>query len=307
MHSLLTNHYLMVLWIILLACAWTVVPHPLVIIGISILPVAVLVMLHYPFLMVLMFVIFSFFRIHEVIPQLYNFKIPLLLSLASFATLGWNVFYKQRFNLWWRPELTGLTAFFVAVSVGVVMASNMPIAIQYYVNIFIKIAIMCFAITWLTTRETDFTFAAKAIVFAGCVVGIKALHNKANGIGLVEETRVTIGRVFGSVLGDPNDLSLVLMFPSAFAVGFIVTQGLSYRLKIYGLFSICTLFSAILATQSRGGLLGILAVFGIFAYRRFQNKLLFFGGGFLAALILYQVAGISGRASGGARSEEAHV
>lgn len=300
MANLLTKHYLMLLWIFILGLAWSVIPHPLVVIGISVLPIAILVMLHYPFLMVLLFVIFSFFRIHEVIPQLYNFKIPLLLSLASFATLGWNVFYKKRFDLWWRPELTALSAFFVAVSVGVVMASNMPIAIQYYLNIFVKIAIMCFAITWLTTRETDFTFAAKAIVLAGCVVGIKALHNKANGIGLVEETRVTIGRVFGSVLGDPNDLSLVLMFPSAFAVGFILTKGLSNGLKVFGLISICTLFSAILATQSRGGLLGILAVFGIYAYRRIQNKLLFLGGGAIAALILYQVAGISGRASGGA-------
>ena len=303
MLNLFTNHYLIFIWIILLTFAWSVMPHPLLVIGISILPIAILMMLHYPFLMVLLFVIFSFFRIHEVIPQLYNFKIPLLLSLASFATLGWNVFYKQRFTLWWRPELTGLTAFFIAVSIGVVMASNLPIAIQYYLNIFIKIAIMCFAITWLITRETDFAFAAKAIVFAGCIVGIKALYNKVNGIGLVEETRVTIGRVFGSVLGDPNDLSLVLMFPSAFAVGFILTKGLSYRLKIYGVMSICILFSAILATQSRGGLLGILAVFGIFAYRRIQNKLLFFGGGAIVALILYQVAGISGRVSGGAAEE----
>ena len=145
MANLLTKHYLMLLWIFILGLAWSVIPHPLVVVGISVLPIAILVMLHYPFLMVLMFVIFSFFRIHEVIPQLYNFKIPLLLSLASFATLGWNVFYKKRFDLWWRPELTALSAFFVAVSVGVVMASNMPIAIQYYLNIFVKIAIMCFA------------------------------------------------------------------------------------------------------------------------------------------------------------------
>ena len=174
-------------------------PHPLLVIGISILSIAILTMLHYPFLMVLLFIIFSFFRIHEVIPQLIISKIPLLLSLASFATLGWNVFYKQRFTLWWRPELTGLTAFFIAVSIGVVMASNLPIAIQYYLNIFIKIAIMCFAITWLTTRETDFAFAAKAIVFAGHCRD-QSLYNKANGIGFVEEMRVTIGRVFGSAL-----------------------------------------------------------------------------------------------------------
>ena len=46
-----------------------------------------------------------------------------------------------------------------------------------------------------------------------------------------------------------------------------------------------------------------MAVFGIYAYRRIQNKLLFLGGGAIAVVILYQVAGISGRASGGAAEE----
>lgn len=288
---------------LLLASLWLVLPNPILILAIGLLPIALVIVFQFPFLMVLLFVIFSFFRIHEVIPQLYNFKIPLLLSLASLATMGWNVFIKKRFALWWRPELTALSTFYGLVTIGVVMASNLPIAIQYYSNIYIKIMIMSFAIVWLINREADFSFAAKAIVLAGCIVAIKALTNKAQGIGLVEETRVTIGRTFGSVLGDPNDLSLVLMFPMAFAVGFLIVNGNTIVTRIFGLMSIGLLFSAVLATQSRGGLLGVMAVFGIYAYRRVQNKLLFFGMGAVAAIVLYSVAGISGRSSGGAAEE----
>lgn len=303
---MLSLEYTRVLFVgtcLLLASLWIIVPNPILILAIGLIPIALVIVFQFPFLMVLLFVIFSFFRIHEVIPQLYNFKIPLLLSLASLATMGWNVFIKKRFTLWWRPELSALSAFYALVTVGVVMASNVPIAIQYYSNIYIKIMIMSFAIVWLINREEDFSFAAKAIVFAGCIVAIKALVNKAQGIGLVEETRVTIGRTFGSVLGDPNDLSLVLMFPMAFAVGFLVVHGNTILTRAFGLVSISLLFSAVLATQSRGGLLGVMAVFGIYAYRRIQNKLLFFGLGAVAAIVLYSVAGISGRSSGGAAEE----
>ncbi len=43
-----------------------------------------------------MFVVFSFFRIHEAIPQLFAFKIPLLLSLGALSALLWHGFSKQR-------------------------------------------------------------------------------------------------------------------------------------------------------------------------------------------------------------------
>ncbi|MGB0360640.1 MAG: hypothetical protein ACPGEF_04425, partial [Endozoicomonas sp.] len=43
-----------------------------------------------------------------------------------------------------------------------------------------------------------------------------AVSNKLNGIGLVEGSRVTISRHLQSQIGDPNDLSLVLLFPVSF-------------------------------------------------------------------------------------------
>ena len=191
------RHFLIISLCGLLAVVWYFIPHPAVIVAVGILPFAILIVLEYPFFMVLLFVIFSFFRIHEVIPQLYNFKIPLLLSLASIASMSWNVFFKKRFSLWWPPEFPSLMTFYVLVSIGVVMASNLPVAMGYYLNIYVKIAIMSFAIAWLITRESEFVIASVAIVIAGWIVGIKALSNKALGIGLVEENRVNIGRVFG--------------------------------------------------------------------------------------------------------------
>ena len=285
---------------VLIMLAWQILPHPVIILAIGFAPLAVLLVLHKPFLFVLLFVVFSFFRIHEVFPQIYNFKIPLMLSMASLGALLWHVGLTRRFQPYWSKELSVATAFFVLVFIGVAMASNRPVAIEYFKGIYWKIALMTYAIAWLSCTVKDFALASRLITLSGALVGCVALYNAANGIGLVEGTRITIGREFGSVLGDPNDLSLVLLFPTSFAVGLLLTRGLGFFSRLLGFVSIPILFAAIIATQSRGGLLGMLAVFGVYGYRRVKSKTLFIGISVVAAVALYLLADISGRASGGA-------
>lgn len=83
---------------------------------------------------------------------------------------------------------------------------------------------MTLAIAWLVNSVQNVKRISILIVLAGSLIAFVALSNSINGIGLVEGTRVTIGRQLGSVLGDPNDLSLVLMFPLAFAISLMTTK-----------------------------------------------------------------------------------
>lgn len=282
---------------------WKLVPNPAIAVLAGILPIGILFVLRQPFLMVLLFVIFSFFRIHEVFPQLYSLKIPLLLSMAALTALVWHVGLTRKVEAYWRTELTMLALFFGLVIVGILMASNRPVAVNYFTGIYWKISIMTVAIAWLSRTSSDFRLASRLITLAGLAVAIVALYNKSMGIGLVEGTRVTIGREIGSVLGDPNDLALVLMFPASFAVSLIATQGIGKSSRLLGLLAFIALFLAVIATQSRGGLLGIMAVLGIYAYRRMQSKTLFMVLGGIAVMLLYTIAGISDRASGGSAEE----
>ncbi|MGR6859221.1 O-antigen ligase family protein [Aliivibrio salmonicida] len=279
---------------------WRLFPHPALIIVLGILPLAVLYTLNRPFLMVLLFVIFSFFRIHEVFPQIYNLKIPLLLSLGSLAALSWQVGITKQIKLFWCKEFTLLTCFMILIIIGIVFASNRPIAIEYFKGIYWKIILMTFAIAVLVRSPQQLSFTLKAITIAGVLVGIVAIQNKLGGIGLVEGTRVTIGREFGSMLGDPNDLALVLMFPTSFAVGLLVTHQLPWHQRLLGFIAIPILFWAVIATQSRGGLLGMVAVFGIYGLQRIKSKALLISIAVIAGGILFIVAGISDRSSGGA-------
>ncbi|OCH23504.1 O-antigen ligase [Aliivibrio sp. 1S128] len=293
-------------WFTAIACSlcagilWRLFPHPALIVVLGILPLAVFYTLNRPFLMVLLFVIFSFFRIHEVFPQIYNLKIPLLLSLASLVALSWQVIITKQIKFFWCKEFTLLTCFMVLIVIGIIFASNRPIAIEYFKGIYWKIILMTFAIAILVRSPQQLSFTLKAITIAGVLVGIVAIQNKLGGIGLVEGTRVTIGREFGSMLGDPNDLALVLMFPISFAVGLLVTHQLPWHQRMIGVISIPILFWAVMATQSRGGLLGMIAVFGIYGLQRIKSKTLLLSIAFIAGSILFIMAGISDRSSGGA-------
>ncbi|MDD9198212.1 O-antigen ligase family protein [Aliivibrio sp. S2MY1] len=293
-------------WFTAIACSlfiggiWHFYPHPSWIISLSVLSLAALYTLNRPFIIVLFFVIFSFFRIHEVFPQLYSLKIPLFLSLGSLTALIWQVGITRQIKLFWCKEFTFLTLFLVIVIVGVIFSSNRLLAIEYFKNIYWKIILMTFAIAILVRTPQQIAFTLKAITIAGALVGIVAIQNKLGGIGLIEGTRVTIGREFGSMLGDPNDLALVLMFPISFAVALLVTHQLPWHHRMIGFIAIPILFWAVIATQSRGGLLGMIAVFGIYGLQRIKSKVLLMTIAVMASGALFVVAGISERVSGGA-------
>ena len=185
------------------------------------------------------------------------------------------------------------------------VASNRGIAIEYFTGTYVKIGIMVLAIAWLTRYPADFALAARMFVVAGIAIAFVALQNKANGIGLVEGTRVTIGRDIGSVLGDPNDLSLVLMFPASFAAALATTRGMGFLTRLLGVAGFVAVFLAVLATQSRGGLLGIVAVTGVIARRYIKSNVALAVVGVIGIVALFAVAGIAGRSSGG--SHEAGI
>lgn len=282
---------------------WLALPHPLVIAVVGLLPLALITVLKLPFLVCLGFILFSFFRIHEAFPFLMPFKIPLMLALASLTALGWHFVFTKSIKPYTTNELNWFLGFFAIVTVGLVFATNRGMAIGGFTGSYVKIAIMVFAIAWLVRSRQEFAITNVMIVVCGILIGIVALQNKANGIGLVEGTRVTIGRNLGSILGDPNDLALVLSFPVSFAAGLALTKGLTRWMRLLGMIGFVVVAAAIIATQSRGGLLAILAVSGVFALAKIKSRLLVVSLGGLAGLVLLAMAGISDRSSGGASEE----
>ncbi|KLV02646.1 membrane protein [Photobacterium aquae] len=249
------------------------------------------------FLICVGFIIFSYFRIHEAFPLLIPLKIPQLLALASLAGLGWQL-WLQRETINWHRLQTLFLLFSFWVLISCLFASNRAEAFASFNGNFIKIVIMVFAISWLPQRLPQLTIIPYLLLFSGLLIGGLALFNKANGIGLVEGTRVTIGRDIGSMLGDPNDLALVLLFPVSFAMTYSF-HGPKWQ-RALSVSVLVIMIMSVLATQSRGGLLGIACV--LFAMTLMKSRSIVLpsiisGIGLLALIVL---AGISDRSSGGA-------
>ncbi len=271
-------------------------------IAIALLPIAIIVAFRNPFILCLIFIIFSFFRIHEAFPALNPLRIPSLVAMPTLIVVFWHVLLSREIRPYWSRELKLLSLFFALTTIGVALAVNRQTAITYWTATYWKIFVMTLAIAWLVRRPKDFALAARSFIIAGAAISIVAISNKLAGIGLVEETRVTIAREMGSVLGDPNDLSLVLLFPLGFAVSFIVSR-MSKLDIVIGAAGTGLMIWAIICTQSRGGLLGILAVSGIIGWRKVKNKALLVSVGAVLGLTLFLAMGINKRASGGAHEE----
>ena len=272
---------------------------PFIVAIIAFLPFAGLIAFRYIFFVCLLFVGFAFFRFHEAFPALQSLRIPLLLSLAILAVLAYDMFLSRRIKAYWEPEFTPFAIFVIWTICGIFFATNKPLATDYFIDIYSKIAIMTFAIAWIITKPQQMMTATKFIITSGIIIGCVALYNKTMGIGLVEGTRVTISHELGSSLGDPNDLSLRLLFPLSFAAALVAVPQ-SKLLKVFGLIGVLVIIGAIIATQSRGGLLGLMAVMGVFAHRYIKSKTLLITLAVIAALALATAAGLSGRVSGGA-------
>jgi probable O-glycosylation ligase (exosortase A-associated) len=275
------------------------IPHPAVMAAIGLVPLVVVFAFYNPFVLCLTFICFSFFRIHEAFMVLNKLHIPQMLAIGTLTVLGLQVMF-HRIKVAWTPELRLFAIFFAMITFGCTVASGRDVAIGYWTDTFVKIAIMVFAIASLARRPQDFALASRAFVVSGMLIAAIAIYNHANGLEQVEGTRVTVGRSTGSALGDPNDLSLVLLFPLSFAVSLVLTRRTPFLGRLIGLAGIVTIAVAILDTQSRGGLLGMVAVFGVFGARMIKSKALLIAIGVVGIIGLFAVAGISGRSSGGA-------
>ncbi len=284
---------------LLAAAATWVLPNPIVLVAFGIVPLALVFAFSNPFLLCLAFILFSFFRLHEAFPVLNPLHIPQMLAIGTLSVLATHLIFR-RIEIAWSRELKLFAIFFVQVTIGMFFATGRDIAIGYWTDTYVKIGIMVFAIASLARRPADFAIAGRSIVIAGMAVSYVALYNRANEIGLVEGTRVTIGRSMGSILGDPNDLSLVLAFPLSFAVAQLLTPKSGFIGRTLGLIGTPVIIFAVLATQSRGGLLAIVAVFGVFGAQQIKSKALLAAIAVVGLIGLSAAAGIGGRQSGGA-------
>jgi len=138
-------------------------------------------------------------------------------------------------------------------------------------------------------------------VLSLCTTGLAlyALHGKISGAATVEGSRAG----FVGLLGDPNDLALVLVMYVPFLLeAVLATSGVRRHLLTMQLL---VLVAGVVSTLSRGGLLGLVASIALVFHDRgsLKQRVLPAVVAVIAVFGAAQVAGVAERASGGMQEE----
>lgn len=241
--------------------------------------------------------------------------IPAVMSSAAFACIVWMQLLSATSKYPLPINLKLYVAFFAFLSLSMIVSVIPSNSFNMWSNVTWKIAAMTLATSWLARSQRDLITATNIFIISGALIAAVVVYNKIYGISLVQGTRVSIGRIetddpaalianSGLILTDPNDLSLILLFPLAFALARITNRKSLFDASIAAAFS-GLILSAIVFTQSRGAAIGVAAVMAMLTLKRFRNALPAVMILLIAAPLLFGAMDIAERASGGyAEAEE---
>lgn len=275
--------------------SWLVTASPFAPLAVAGSIIVLLVAIHRPLYACLGFVVLSLFRLHEAYPILMPFQLPLGFAILTAVALICNLL-AGRVQAVWSAEIRIFSAFFILASVGSIFAMSPGISFDFWTDIYFKIALMTLALAWLPRTEEDFRLVARCIALSGMLVAAVAIGNKFAGTNLVEGTRITIGLAFRSTLSDPNDLAFLLLTSLSFSLA-LLTGRTGWVNGLIGLVCVPAIVLAIIYTQSRGAVLGVMAVLAVYSLSVVRSKMLLILIGVGAAIALYTAMGISERMS----------
>ncbi|WP_134499175.1 O-antigen ligase family protein [Microvirga pakistanensis] len=283
-----------------LACAaaslpWLVTSSPVAPLAVAGGCVALLIAIHRPLLVCIGFVAFSLMRLHEAYPWLMPLQPLLGLAVLTAIALFCNAL-TGRIRIAWPAEIRLFIAFFSLVTIGSVFAVSPGLSFAYWNDVFVKIGLMTLALAWLPRTEDDFHLIARVIAVSGLLVAAVAISNKLNGIDLVEGTRVTVGLRIKSILSDPNDLAFLLLTTLSLSIA-LLTGGTGWTNRFIGAVCVPAVLVAIVYTQSRGAVLGVLTVFAVYGLRFVRSRTVLVIICLAGATALYLAMGISERMS----------
>jgi O-antigen ligase len=167
------------------------------------------------------------------------------------------------------PELIAIGAF------GFVMLLTAPFsiwpggAVKAFTEVFVKIfLIYLLMVNTLTTPERLHRFMAIVVIASG-YLSARAMFDYLRGVNLVENGRVQ--GAIGGMFKNPNDMALnmVAVLPLCVLVGIRAKTGLA---RLLCLFAGLTMIGAIIASQSRGGFVGLAVMVLIFGAQLARRK-----------------------------------
>lgn len=246
-----------------------------------------------PITLAMGFLAVSCFRLHDAFEFLRPYRLPQLFGICVIVSVAMQV-GTGRVEAFMRREIALVLIVFVHITLGLVFATDRDAAFEAWSGNFIRMIGATIFICWAAKWPRDCQFITSVIVICGAAVSCVAIYNWFYGINIVEGTRIGVGPV-DSPIRDPNDLAFTLMFSVAFAVSLVMAKNLPSHVRVSAASVLLLLIWAILVTKSRGALIGVSAVFGLFVLRQYKINLktLIVMGSVVALLLV--LSGVGGR------------
>ena len=190
----------------------------------------------------------------------------------------------------------------VALAGGLIISSTLSTdpasSWRLYTESFIKMLIIYGLIVQLVHTKPQALRLHLSLGLCTVALAVAAIYVRLSGLATVEGNRA--GLV--GLLGDPNDLALVLViYAPLFLELALSSRGMR---RVFSVVMFCVLAFGVLATISRGGALGLAAGLGCMFYDRgrLHTRLLVIPAVTAMLAVLLIAAGVNERSSGGLRT-----
>lgn len=217
--------------------------------------------------------------------------IPAIMLTVAFCIVVWTMLLSATAEQPLPVNMQFFAAFMVWICITTIVSKIPGESFDWWATITWKVTTMTLATAWLVRRERDLLNASNIFIVSGVLIALVVFYNKIHGLSLVQGTRVSIGRVVSEdpeaallvptkILSDPNDLSLILMFPLAFALARVAHRRGVWEAALCAV-ACGIILMAIVFTQSRGAAIGVLVIFAMILLQRYRSAVL----GLLALVI----------------------
>ena len=222
--------------------------------------------------------IFIYFRMSEIINPLLvylrpdatmgslkPFPIIELLIYIIITMLALDLFLKRQ-PFYWHKALTILTTFFILLTGGmlIIYSDKVYLAWKALTSLFI----IMITISQVINRRSDFIAIQRVAILSGIYLSILAL---TSNIGIGEDAKRMV-LATGSILRDPNDFALILLFPLSLCCAIMTQQNQGFVNNTLTLIGLPLLSYSIYLTHSRGSILGAASIVCIIASQKIKSK-----------------------------------
>jgi putative inorganic carbon (HCO3(-)) transporter len=242
-----------------------------------------------PLAMLIGFMGILFVRPAELVPALEPLMLGKLTMVGALAYFVLTKLVRRELSI----ASSGLNFFViwlaVAAAISGVLGTHPTISQAMFTEVFVKILVLYGLIVNLADSPKRAIVLQVAIALLVAFIAVYTLYMKATSEVLVEGTRAAgIG-----MLGDPNDTALTFLMVTPFLLAAALDcRGLA-RVGFWLLFLL--MLAGIIATQSRGGILGLGAGLFVLLRQRIRNRTILYGSVAVVLVAFAVVAGVSKR------------